>query len=395
MSLVILSVTARFLGAEGRGSYVAVTSWALIAGSFASLSLGQVVLHQRAARAEEESLGDVVGSALALMALGSLVVWGLAFLGYRASGGELFRNVPVSALALAFTALPGVAGADLGRFALLSQGRVGAYTLVQVTAYTISAVALIAASAASLELAGALAAWILLYLTLACASLGAALRSARARLRVRAACVGRLLRGGVSLHLTTVATFLQLHGSVLILNHHRGPEETAWYQLGMQLVGAATILPLGIGAVTYGMVAREGPDVGWGRQRRLVAAGVAAAVAVVGVGYALAPTLIEILAGESFLPALPAFRASLFALFGMTLAIVMASQWIGRGLFWQTSCISVAAASIGLALGFLLIPRMGLRGAVWSTLVVYTFSLLVNGSMALYAERRWRARVGR
>ena len=72
-------------------------------------------------------------------------------------------------------------------------------------------------------------------------------------------------------------------------------------------------------------------------------------------------------------------------------AIVMASQWIGRGLFWQTSCISVATAVVGLALGFLLIPRAGLAGAVWSTLVVYTFSLLVNGSMALYVERRWRA----
>jgi O-antigen/teichoic acid export membrane protein len=114
------------------------------------------------------------------------------------------------------------------------------------------------------------------------------------------------------------------------------------------------------------------------------------AAAVVVIGYALAPVLIELLAGESFLPALPAFRASLFALFGMTLAIVMASQWIGRGLFWQTSCISVAAALVGLALGFLLIPRAGLTGAVWSTLVVYTFSLLVNGSMALYVERRWR-----
>jgi O-antigen/teichoic acid export membrane protein len=68
----------------------------------------------------------------------------------------------------------------------------------------------------------------------------------------------------------------------------------------------------------------------------------------------------------------------------------MASQWIGRGLFWQTSCISLAAALLSVALGLALVPRFGVHGAVGGTLAVYTLSLLVNGGMVLYAEHRWR-----
>jgi O-antigen/teichoic acid export membrane protein len=68
----------------------------------------------------------------------------------------------------------------------------------------------------------------------------------------------------------------------------------------------------------------------------------------------------------------------------------MASQWIGRGLFWQASLVTAAAGLVSVGCDFALIPRYGMRGAAVSTLVTYALSAVVSGSLALWINRRVR-----
>jgi len=72
---------------------------------------------------------------------------------------------------------------------------------------------------------------------------------------------------------------------------------------------------------------------------------------------------------------------------------VMASQWVGRGLLWQVSALTLGTGVLSLVCDFILIPRYGARGAVVSTLVTYGLSVIGNGIMAAWIA--WRLRGGR
>ena len=111
---------------------------------------------------------------------------------------------------------------------------------------------------------------------------------------------------------------------------------------------------------------------------------------VAALAYLLAPLGIRIAAGERFLPAVPLFRAVLPALLGATFSAIMASQWFGRGLFWQSAVITLAVGAGSLVCDFVLIPRYGMNGAVVSTLISYAAAVVFNGAMALWVDHRWR-----
>ena len=76
------------------------------------------------------------------------------------------------------------------------------------------------------------------------------------------------------------------------------------------------------------------------------------------------------------------------AAFGALLSSVMASQWIGRGLFWQASGITIVAGIVSVGLDLVMIPRYGMYGAVVSTLVTYGFAAITNAAMAFSVDRR-------
>jgi O-antigen/teichoic acid export membrane protein len=194
----------------------------------------------------------------------------------------------------------------------------------------------------------------------------------------------------VRLHLSTIGTFVQLQSSVLILNYYRGPAETAFYQLATQIVSAATLITMAISAVAYKLIAQHGPEAAWQSQRKLLGQALGLTFGGIIIGYYLAPWMVTILAGSDFAPAVPLTRTLLWALLGMTLSQLMASQWIGRGLFWQNTVLSGGATIVSLVSDFLLIPRYGMSGAVVSTLLVYGIAFFVNGVFAFRIERGWR-----
>jgi O-antigen/teichoic acid export membrane protein len=198
----------------------------------------------------------------------------------------------------------------------------------------------------------------------------------------------QMLVGSAQLHLNTVGAYLFTQSSVLVLNHFRSVEETGEYQLAVQLLMASLLVSNSIGAVSYNLVATKGPDGAWPEQRSLIKQ----ALVLVSVGavaaYAVAPVLIPLFAGAAFAPAVRLFRLLLPALIGGTLSSLLASQWIGRGLFWQASLLTFATGVVSLGFDFALIPPYGMLGAVVSTLVTYGISFAANGAMAVWIDRK-------
>ena len=74
----------------------------------------------------------------------------------------------------------------------------------------------------------------------------------------------------------------------------------------------------------------------------------------------------------------------------MTFANLMASQWIGRGLFKSASGLTLLVGALNIVGNRLLIPTYGLEGAVWATLGSYLVSVLGNAVFAVWLVRRSR-----
>ena len=78
--------------------------------------------------------------------------------------------------------------------------------------------------------------------------------------------------------------------------------------------------------------------------------------------------------------------------FGMSLSYFMGSQWLGRGLFWQTAFLTSLLGAINLILNLVYLPKFGVSAAAWSMTIVYTVMVFTNLGMAAYAEVLWRKR---
>lgn len=389
-SLISLIITARLLGPDGRGVYVAAASWVGLFSSIGTLSLGQVIVHQVAGRPHEEWLAEVTGTALAITAGVTIVGWlSLAVL-YRASGGQLFGHLSPSLLMLAFVSLPLLMWIDTGRYVVTALDAIRIANWAQIVA-AVAAVIGVTLLVAVLRrgVVGAIAAVVIANATGAGFLFVELLRRSR-RIVPRFALVRRLLRGSAQLHLAAVGNYLFTQASVIVLNYYRPAAETGYYQLAMQLFGFALIISTAVSTVSFGLVAQKGANGAWPEQRVLILQSMAVVTVIAVAGYVLAPLGIRLVAGDDFLPAVPLFRIILPALYGATFSTVMASQWIGRGLFLQAAVLTVFVGALSLTLDVVFVPHYGMRGALVSTLVTYGISVIGNGTMALWVQQQWK-----
>jgi O-antigen/teichoic acid export membrane protein len=383
-------ITARYLGPQGRGVVAAATSWVALIATLGSFSVGQVAIHYASQNRHREWLPEVAGGALVVVLGAAAVGWsGMAAL-FAFSDGRFMNNVPPAAAAVAFVSLPLLLWNDISRNILFALGAVSITNVSTVTASIVSvgAVVLLIVALGGDVLSALVCA--IVSNTVVAVIHGRTIWQRAGRLQVDWRTARTLLGRGVQLHLNAVGTFLFAQASVLVLNYYRSAAEVGYYQLAIQLLNFMLVFATSIGAVSYGTVARRGPDAAWAEQRLLVAHSLWLSALIAAVAMLVAPIAIPLVAGESFRPTVGLFRAIAFALVGATFSSVMASQWIGRGMFWQTGVLTCAVGLISLLCDLAFIPRYGMRGAVISTLVTYGISVIGNGAMAVWVERKWR-----
>jgi len=385
---VVLFITARVLGPDGRGEYAVLTGWVLLFSMLGSLSLGQVVLHRLTEQPGRESASSAFGGCLAICGAVVVAGWAGVAAAYVLTDGNLFRHLTASHLALAFLALPFLIVNTNLPYLLYSVGAIYRANLAQV----IGAIVAVAATALlvavlRLGLPGALVAFVLGSATTA-AAIVAFVISDVSRPRFDWPMARTMVGRSAQLHMNAVGTYLFTQTSVLILNHFRPLEESAYYQLAVQLFTLSLLISTSMGTVTYALVSKNGPDAAWPQQRRLIMQAVLLMIGGALPAFFLAPVAVALVAGPAFAPAVPLFRMMLPATIGGTFSAMMASQWIGRGFFWQAAVVSLIVGVISVALDLALIPGRGMYGAVVSTLVTYALSAAVNGAMAIWIDRR-------
>jgi O-antigen/teichoic acid export membrane protein len=395
--VLVLAISARLLGPEGRGQLAAITTWVSLFSTFCFLSLGQVALHRMAQDRQHSAFGGLLGSLLLLAVLLTCTGWIAAAAFYVARPDAAFKGLPPMLLVLGFTALPFMIWEHYGSSLLAGLDQLRVYNRYQIIGRTATVIAVVVlVGIFNLGVAGAIESTLLGNVIVACAGVGVLskfVRAQGARVRARAAEVRALVIGGAKLHLNAIGTFLFTSANVLILNQYQDAQQVGYFQLANQLVSLMIIVPQAAGMVIYGKVVSLGPDGAWPEHRRLLWQTTALVVLLSAIAAALAPWAIPLVAGHAFEPAVRPFQWMLLGLVGLNFSVIMGPQWIGRGYFWQAAVLTFAVGCVNLGANFLLIPRYGMNGAVAAFVGTYFISVLGNGAMAWHCQSRSSIRV--
>ena len=390
VGLVTTAATARLLGPDGRGIFVAAIGWVTLFSTVGYLSLGQVVIHRAAGQPPHRWLPSTLGSLLGIIAALTLVGWAAVAGGFVLTDGAMFNHLRPQIVVVAFLFLPFMLWVENVSSLLLALDALWMLNAAQIVAGTAS-VALVFVFLSLLDwgVVGAVAAFGVNSGLVVIACLAFAIRRAK-NVRYEPGVTRELLGGGAKLHLNAVGSYVATYGSILIINHFRTPDETAYFQLAFQLINAMMVLPAAVSMVAYTSIAKCGATAAWGEQRRLMAQALAL-VCIAGIGaYLAAPLVIRLIGGESFGESVPLFRIMLLSIIGMTISVVMASQWIARGLFLLVSGVSLAVGCFIAGANFVFVPDFGASAAAWVTVAASAISIFINGGMALWVERKWR-----
>jgi len=390
--MLSLIITARLLGPEGRGVVAATISWVTLFSSLGSLSIHHVIVYRAAQTEENEWFSNTFGALCFLTLFLTFLGVGIFCLIYWASSGRLFGKIALPVMILGFMRLLPLMWENYASSLLITIDKLRFYNKRLVIAQSIN-ILMICLFVAVFKwgVNGALLASLITHFYIAGAGFVVLWESAGRKLKIDPSEVIFLVKSGFKLHLTSIGGYLRSQTDILMLNYFATKSEVGWYQLAAHLTNMILILPESGVRVFQSRIGKSTPNKIWPEQKKislqilfLLAAGCIFA-------YFFAPALIHFIAGKNFIESVHVFIWLMPAVLGRSFSILMGIQWIGRGLFWQISIITIAAALINIVLNFYLIPSYGMMGAVYATLIAFTgLNVTINFIMAIYCEKRYR-----
>lgn len=393
ISFLILSITARWLGPEGRGIIAAVTTWVALFSTFCYMSLGQVAIHHATAFRRKPWLAPTLGSLFLLCGLISLLGWFVAFFLYWITAGNIFYNLTPQILLLGFLALPFMIWEQYDSSLLMAVDKISLYNRALTKGRTVGLFIVISAWWMEWNIPGVLVALLISQAIVSMGGLNYLFSISEGPIRPDKRTLKVLLKGGLKLHLNAIGSFASTSIGVLVINHYVSATETGYYHLAFRLINMLLVFPTAASQVIYGKVTQLGADDSWFYHRKVLLFMTLGMIAISIIAALVAPQVIPFVFGAQFAPSVGLFQLLLAGLIGMTFSIIMSAQWIARGMFWQVSVIAVVLGTLVLVANLLLVPRFGAYGAVWSILITYSFSILMNGAMALWCEAKFRHKI--
>jgi O-antigen/teichoic acid export membrane protein len=388
----VIILTARILGPERQGIIAAALAWASLFANFAGLSLGQVAHYRIQAQRNQDWLPSILGALLFFACGLTLVSLLFAYTLYQFTGGALFKHISPSVLIIAFALLPLIIWEQYASNLLAAVDKLKQYNSAQYIGRTVWIMGTIVFLVVlKMGVKGALLAQVIGQAIVVLMGTITLLKAAAHSLHFKMDEIKEMLKGSAKLHLNTVSSFLLVQGSILMLNHFGSKTEVGWFQLAFQMITLMLIVPQAASIVLFSKMSRVGPDHLWPEQKKLIFQVLGAILLLCALAYMAAPIIVPLAVGTKFVPTIKIFRLLLPIIIGMSLAQLMTSQWIGRGLFLPTTIATSIVAGANLAANAILIPKLGMFGAVWAALFSYLgIAVLVQSYFACWCEKQYR-----
>lgn len=388
LGVISLTLTARMLGPEGRGQIVAVTTWITAFSTIGHLSLGQVSMRQ----ASLNFTGDWLSRSLSLLLINTTL---MTFLSAVILGGTyylnpgLFGGISMSLLMVGFCMLPTMIWESYGGHLLSASNNIEFYNRSQVISRTVGLILLVFLLYIKPEPTMVVVSNAVAFLLSAVFCINFYLKKIRLSLPSRQDII-TYYKSGLLLHLNTIGTFIFSGADVLIINYFRGSKDTGLYQLGLQIISVMLIVPNSAAMIIYSQLTSHGPDHGWINQKKMIYF----LTGLMTIGSILvgltAGFWLPLIAGNKFSESVSIFQLQLIAIPLMTFCTVVGPQWISRGLFWQASVSAILLALINLVGNRILIPKYGVFGAVWTSIIAYGVASIVNLGLFKYCDMKMK-----
>ena len=374
LGLLSLSVTAKFLGPEGRGIFVSVASALTLIIVFGSFALGNATINFAA----EIRNGSWLNRVLPVLA-GHIIM--ITFAVVIALVIVTFDGVrPLQSLSavdywIAITILP------LQFIVFYSQPLGSSLDIIQklnninIFAQILSFVLIVVGVA----VVGFGPTWLLTTLMIrqGISAIGF-VRLTGSKMRAE----GLSLRGlhysfsdakilyakGLRLYPGLLGAALFSNADVIMLNYYAGVQSAGIYQAGIQFVQQVMLGIVVMNIILRGQMARVNPLAAWQEQRKVI--GLIFLLTFLG-GVLLAVTAdwwMLFILGESFEGSIKVFRWGLLSLIGLGLSSAMSAQFIGRGRLLLPGIVNLFAGVMNVFANMWLIPKHGPLGAIWATI---------------------------
>ena len=377
IGLVLTMVTARWLGAEGRGVVVATLGWVNLFAVFGGLSLGQILFHsaispdkdsQNSEGAEAVEgvkwLSTIIRPTLLITILSTLCGSVIVLLMWQYTSGSLFSDIKPEFLLAAFWILPFLLWEQYGSSILMTLDRIEEYNYRQVLGRFVGLLIVLFLWLIDAKLIYIFGAYFIAQFIVASAGIAtikiawkesSSLSFAQYYMQCK-----KLIKQCSALHLNTIGSFAILYADILIINYYVGARETGLYELAMQLFIMMGVVPQAVSNVLLGKFRSHSFAETWRVQRKVLVVTLGIAILLAIIAAFFADSIVFIIGGEDFIESANVFRLLLLAVFGMCFATVMGPMWIARGLFVQVSIISIAIGLINVVAGIMLVPEYGI-----------------------------------
>ncbi len=391
LGIITLSITARWLGPEGRGIVASITTWVNLFAEVTAISLGSVLIFKASKGRDDKWLPTVLGTLFGHTLIVSIFSWLLVALLYI--GGQhwgwvkALDNLPAIPLMVGFLVLPLILWEVYTNALLNIEDRLSAFNRFQVMGSTSNSVFIVLLVViADFGVLGVLISKIIWQSIIAFGGIRELLKRSTTRLSYSYTLYKDLLKNGIKMHLGTIGAIMTTSIDVVMVNAYLGNEATGIYQLAVQMCQMLLIVSYAANTVLQGELTRKGVHGVWPFQKKILFLTLAFIISVSIFSGSTAKWWLIWLAGEEFRQAIPVFQLLLMTIVVNTFTTVMSVQWIGRGWFLLNSTITLIKGTMNIGLNAVLIPEFGIFGAVYATIGVVSFSLLVNILMFIYFE---------
>jgi hypothetical protein len=392
LGVLILSITARYLGPAGRGQIAVIQSLVGLFCMLGNFSLGQVVLHKMTTDSKGDFLGNTFASLVVFTFIFTVIGWFVAIAIYLYNPSLIYTDIKLKPLLIGFGALPFLIWEQYNGSILSGLNKLKLFNLFQLYGRTITLLlTFLLIAFLDFKVEGALIAILVGQIIVSMGGIRYSLNLIKEKglaLVPTKSEINNLLYSGVKLQFNAVGSFLLNSASILLLYHYLGQEATGNFQMAAQLISMLAIIPLSACMVIYGDVVKLGPDKAWLKGVKLIKQVLILMLLLSVIAALLAPVIIKVLAGANFMPAVKLFRIMLPGFLGMTFSILMSPQWIGRGYFIQSSLITLFIGLASFLVNIKVIPICGVESAAYIFSIAYFFGVPINLLMVKYCNNR-------
>ena len=385
LQFVNLIITNRMLGAEGRGLFASASTWALGFFTFFFLSINIIYLKKIAdQKLDRAILKNGFFTLSVFMALISLLV-GLLF--YVCLDSNFFR-LPFMLFILNMLVVPFMMIQALSLSVFLSANDYKKLNITSIINWAINLL-LVVALCFLIEFnpttlsAITLISWACcgVYCFFAC-DFSFSLAALKEITKVN------FWKELAFLHINSIMTYLMFSLNILIIHRYINNESTGQYFLAASIINYLFIIPGSIQSVLMGSLIEQ-TEQGKAKLTATFFKGTVLLMLLIVTGvFIFSKQIVEVLGGNTFLSSGRYIELLLPACIFQVAGFIWSSLWNIKGYFKLITKVSIVIVLLSVALDFILIPAIGVMGAIISSTVTCFLAMCVHLWLAIKEFRK-------